>query len=793
MPPKTTKTTKATTQKTKTTTLTDKSPKKNQPLPSASNRPPMTSTGLGGFGRFGFDQQKQVIKPANQLKLSETELNEEFQLMLNTTDSFMPSNIVRFNFKDKQFKSDTNITHTRTHFSLDGKAVYQGSGSSQGNQASGQQASEGKAKLANAFNISTVGTQTQRLEPKTMLVDTDKIVFEDFSYTVTQWDIFDSYMQDQERQKVEKEKTGKKPGIAKKAANQDDTPLIPLPKATPMPANALEPSGGGVIPGEFPGLPGMSGESLLNQQSTSTTSNVMALAGAQQSANVSFETDPGILRALQVLERMTLQNTFEGISEDYKFWEDPSDAQKGDSGGVLPLWTFVPSKREAKKKTTTCIAWHPRYPDFFAVGYGTFEFNKQSTGAVAVYTLKNHLNPEYFFTFDSSVLSIAWNRKHPPYLAVGLSNGVVLSFDIRDQTNTLSVSKLDFNRRKGDVKGKHTDCVWGVVWEEEMLSSISDDDDELMKRPDRSEPKEHDEKKQEEKRHDGEEREKPEARPRTQAGGAPEEEGASSSIEGVGTVLSVSSDGRVTRWRREKDRMVPRDVMEIKGDTDDALDGGEDDEEQGETDTTDQTIIFSQTVSGCSCVSVHPTRSHLALIGTEEAIIHKVTKSYNGETLQKYSAHKMPVYSVAWNPMHPRVFLSAGADWSVFLWDHTLDQPQLEFAFGSSIGDVAWAPFSATIFAMCSADGKVYVFDLNINRQEPLCEVQLEKNTRLTKIAFSAFDPVILVGDEKGKVHTLKLSPNLRKSYAEKNSVEEEIERMEKVLDYAIRCKEAGM
>jgi len=30
----------------------------------------------------------------------------------------------------------------------------------------------------------------------------------------------------------------------------------------------------------------------------------------------------------------------------------------------------------------------------------------------------------------------------------------------------------------------------------------------------------------------------------------------------------------------------------------------------------------------------------------------------------------MSVYAVKWNNFHPRVFLSASADWTVKLWDH---------------------------------------------------------------------------------------------------------------------------
>ena len=33
----------------------------------------------------------------------------------------------------------------------------------------------------------------------------------------------------------------------------------------------------------------------------------------------------------------------------------------------------------------------------------------------------------------------------------------------------------------------------------------------------------------------------------------------------------------------------------------------------------------------------------------------------------------------------------------------------------------------------------------------------------LNKLAFNSTEPIVIVGDNKGKIHSLKLSPNLRK------------------------------
>ena len=74
-----------------------------------------------------------------------------------------------------------------------------------------------------------------------------------------------------------------------------------------------------------------------------------------------------------------------------------------------------------------------------------------------------------------------------------------------------------------------------------------------------------------------------------------------------------------------------------------------------------------------------------------------------------------------------------------------------------------WAPYSSTVFAAVTSDGKVHVFDLAENKHEPLCEQKVVKRAKLTHVCFNQSDPIVIVGDDRGGVNTLKLSPNLRK------------------------------
>jgi hypothetical protein len=125
--------------------------------------------------------------------------------------------------------------------------------------------------------------------------------------------------------------------------------------------------------------------------------------------------------------------------------------------------------------------------------------------------------------------------------------------------------------------------------------------------------------------------------------------------------------------------------------------------------------------------------------------------------------HSSVVYSLKFNPSEPKIFLSGSADWTVRIWDYNRGTCLCWFEHSASVEDACWAPWSSTNFAAVTGTGKVFVYDLFVNRRQPLA-VQPVSKRRLTRVVFSATDPVMLVGDTHGSVGMYKLSPNLRRS-----------------------------
>lgn len=165
-------------------------------------------------------------------------------------------------------------------------------------------------------------------------------------------------------------------------------------------------------------------------------------------------------RALKIMERMIVQNADEEKFEDYKYYEDTTeDPESHNYGSVLPLWRF--STEKSRRKHVTSICWNPRYKDLFAVGYGSYDFLKQSSGLICCYTIKNPTWPEYSFTTESGVMCLDYHPKYPALLAVGCYDGTVMVFDIRLKGNNKPIYQSTVRT------AKHTDPVWQVHWQAE--------------------------------------------------------------------------------------------------------------------------------------------------------------------------------------------------------------------------------------------------------------------------------------------------------------------------------------
>lgn len=127
------------------------------------------------------------------------------------------------------------------------------------------------------------------------------------------------------------------------------------------------------------------------------------------------------------------------------------------------------------------------------------------------------------------------------------------------------------------------------------------------------------------------------------------------------------------------------------------------------------------------------------------------------------------------------------------------------------------------MLAAVTTEGKVFVFDLAVNKYKPICiqassccvcvrfililvssqSIVSKKQGVLNHIAFNKEEPILIVGDSRGIVHSLKLSPNLRKRSKEaqkaiqdedmKEYMKLEVKKLDQLLTQVIEANNDSM
>ncbi|XP_066471926.1 dynein axonemal intermediate chain 1 isoform X1 [Tiliqua scincoides] len=662
-----------------------------------------------GEGADEWAQSKALVKPPDQLELTDAELKEEITRILTANNPHAPQNIVRYSFKERAYKQTSVVDQLAVHFTLCGNLIVKDSdegrrqsvrqsmsavlaptasividfdeldrelreeeqeegGVEEGGEGEGigppeksvEQVEEQEEvrprpaqerKLTNQFNYSERASQTYKNPVRDRACQMEPPPRANFSATANQWEIYDDYVQELQKLEKSKEKEKRSAPVAKK---EDKT----------------------------------RGRKLTSLESQSDDITKVA-------------------KAAKIVERMVNQNTFDDVAQDFKYYEDTSDEYRDNMGTLLPLWKFQYDK--AKRLAVTALCWNPKYKDLFVVGHGSYDFMKQSRGMLLLYTMKNPSFPEYIFNSESGIMCLDIHPKHPYLIVVGFYDGNVAIYNLKKPASSQPGYKSTAK------SGKHTDPVWQVKWQK-------DDMDNNL------------------------------------------------------NFFSVSSDGRIVSWTLVKNELVHTDVIKllVEGTTMEGPGG-----------------LQLQTVGCGTSFDFHKKIDYLFLVGTEEGKIYKCSKTYSSQFLDIFDAHHMAVDAVSWNPYHGKVFISCSSDWTVKIWDHTIKTPMFIYDLNSAVGDVAWAPYSSTVFTAVTTDGKAHVFDLSVNKYEPICNqpVVAKKKNKITHVQFNAIYPIIIIGDDRGHVTCLKLSPNLRKMPKEKKGQEVqkgpevEIAKLDKLLN----------
>ncbi|KAI8926599.1 WD40-repeat-containing domain protein [Entophlyctis helioformis] len=418
-----------------------------------------------------------------------------------------------------------------------------------------------------------------------------------------------------------------------------------------------------------------------------------------------------IQEIMRAIERDNEENNMDGYEREGKEGQNMSemDHLNNNIPTLQLLWSY--RCELTRGRSVLYMAWNKQNEDILAVAYGEPRPpSGASPGLILCWSVKNPEWPERIYTSASPVTAIDFSRMNPGLLAAGFIDGRVAIYDVRRTDDRPALDDSDMN-------GKHHDPVWELKWVER---------ERVM----------------------GDEHSRGE------------------------TLVSVSTDGRVTQWIVRKG-LEFADLMTLKrltkqkaapAATSASGSGGANTGSgsgAGNSGGGGKSTSFIARQTGGLCFDFNPKDSNIYLVGTEDGHIHKCSCSYNEQYLSTFYAHNGPVNKVKWSPFLQGAFLSCSSDWTVRLWNQDSEEEVFKFQSGrDSITDIAWSPHASTCFGSVSSDGRLEIWDLQFSVLDPIINHNV-LDRQLTSIMFASQSPTILTGDDYGAVTVYKICRNM--------------------------------
>ncbi|KAG7524804.1 hypothetical protein JOB18_017068 [Solea senegalensis] len=397
--------------------------------------------------------------------------------------------------------------------------------------------------------------------------------------------------------------------------------------------------------------------------------------------------------SLLVMERSILGNTFQPELAAYRqlpvlegadtqLKPGTADTESCGSPALRQLWAF--SCELSRGRRVSSMAWNKKNQDLLAVGYGEFDNINMKPGLVCCWSLKNPTWPERVIHCDSAVTSLDFSTVNPGQLAVGTHDGTIAVHSVHGQSHGSHVMS------SSECPNRHSGPVWQLRWTQQELTLTAEEKTEAL--------------------------------------------------------VSVSADGRISRWFIFNNGLDCNDLMKLKRIHNTKKKAGVKKIES----------VLSVLTPGL-CFDFHPTDSSIYLTGTWDGHIHKCSCSNTQQVLETFRKHFCPVNCVAWCPFSADVFLSCSSDWTIQLWKQDHHHPVLGFTSAQKpVCDIKWSPKWATVFGAVN-EGQLEIWDLNSSILDPVIVQPAAPGVTMTSLLFAAQSHCVLVGDSDGQVTVYEL------------------------------------
>lgn len=158
------------------------------------------------------------------------------------------------------------------------------------------------------------------------------------------------------------------------------------------------------------------------------------------------------------------------------------------------------------------------------------------------------------------------------------------------------------------------------------------------------------------------------------------------------------------------------------------------------------------------CLTVHPIKSDVYFVGTDEGCIHRCSTNYPHQHTGILQVHNGGVYSMEFSPWSPKIFLTCGSDWCIRIWIDEIFEPVCELSSGIGAVQCAyWSPIHSTIIVSCTKN-TVDLWDLRRRSLKPASSTTFGAGTTpLTIVKFTNDGRSLVVGDGDGTTYVCAL------------------------------------
>ncbi|CAG0881922.1 unnamed protein product [Darwinula stevensoni] len=149
------------------------------------------------------------------------------------------------------------------------------------------------------------------------------------------------------------------------------------------------------------------------------------------------------------------------------------------------------------------------------------------------------------------------------------------------------------------------------------------------------------------------------------------------------------------------------------------------------------------------------------LCGTGDGGILMYRLSDTDSVANVYKGHTGPVYEIQWNPHAKDVFISCSGDWTVKFWHASFTQPLLTLNTSEGAEGCCWSQTHSTMLALVYLNA-LEIWDISEDTLHPVALLPAPEEPDgsfhgFTALHFSPILDTLLLGDECGRLHVLKL------------------------------------